>query len=307
MAHSGSKKVIYAALVGNLLIAITKLAAAAATRSSAMLSEGIHSLVDTGNQVLLLIGMGRSQRKADPEHPFGYGKEIYFWSFVVAILIFGVGAGVSIFEGVRHVQHPAYMSNAKLNYMVLALAFVFEGAAWGFALKEFRLAKGRLGYLQAVRESKDPVTFVVLFEDSAAMLGIIVAFLGIWLGQVTGLSWLDGAASIVIGLILAATAWFLAVETKDLLIGEAASPACVAGVRRLASATDGVIKVNEVLTLHMGPDFILVNLSMDFQDDFTADQVESAIADLVADIKTDWPLVKRVFIKAEERKKQLGK
>ncbi len=302
MAHSGSKKVIYAALVGNLLIAITKLAAASITRSSAMLSEGIHSVVDTGNQVLLLVGMWRSKRKADPEHPFGYGKEIYFWSFVVAIIIFGVGAGVSIFEGVRHIQHPAHMGNVQLNYLVLALAFVFEGAAWALALKEFRRAKGRLGYFRAVRESKDPTTFVVLFEDSAAMLGIIVAFLGIWLGQVTGLAWLDGAASIVIGLILATTAWFLAVETKDLLIGEAASPDCVAGVRRLAAEVDGVLKVHEVLTLHMGPEFIVVNLSLDFQNDITADEVENNIAGLVADIKADWPLVKRVFIKAEERK-----
>lgn len=304
MASSGSKKVIYAALVGNGLIAITKLIAAAITRSSAMLSEGIHSLVDTGNQVLLLIGLARGKRKADPEHPFGYGKEVYFWSFVVAILIFGVGAGVSIFEGVRHIQHPVHIENPNLNYLVLSLAFIFEGVAWTMALKEFRRAKGRLGYMRAVRESKDPATFVVLFEDSAAMAGIIVAFLGIWLGQITGLAWLDGAASILIGLILATTAWFLAVETKDLLIGEAAAPDCVAGVRRLATATDGVVKVNEVLTLHMGPEFVLVNLSLDFQDDHTAEQVEDTIGDLVAKIKTDWPLVKRVFIKAEERKAQ---
>ncbi len=301
MAHSGSKKVIYAALVGNALIAVTKLAAAATTGSSAMLSEGIHSIVDTGNQVLLLVGLGRSQRQADPDHPFGYGKEIYFWSFVVAIMIFAVGAGVSLYEGIRHIQHPAPMANAKLNYMVLALAFVFEGVAWGMALKEFRLSKGRLGYLQAVRQSKDPATFVVLFEDTAAMLGIIVAFVGIWLGQVTGLVWLDGAASIVIGLILGLTAWLLAVETKDLLIGEAAAPDCVAGVRKLAAGTDGVLKVNEVLTLHMGPEYILVNLSLDFQDDFTADRIETAVAELEMAIKADWPLVKKIFAKAEER------
>ena len=301
MAHSGSRKVIYAALVGNALIAATKLMAAAATGSSAMLSEGIHSLVDTGNQMLLLVGLGRSQRQADPDHPFGYGKEIYFWSFVVAILIFAVGAGVSLYEGIRHIQHPEPMANVRLNYMVLALAFVFEGAAWGMALKEFRLSKGRLGYLQAVRQSKDPSTFVVLFEDTAAMLGIIVAFVGIWLGQVTGLVWLDGAASVVIGLILGFTAWLLAVETKDLLIGEAAAPDCVAGVRRLAAATSGVVKVNEVLTLHMGPEYILVNLSLDFEDDYTADRIEAEVAALERNIKADWPLVKKIFAKAEER------
>jgi cation diffusion facilitator family transporter len=293
--------VIYAALFGNLLIAITKLAAASITRSSAMLSEGIHSVVDTGNQVLLLIGLARAKKQSDPDHPFGYGKEIYFWSFVVAILIFAVGAGISIFEGIRHIQHPSPIENVRLNYIVLALAFVFEGVAWALALKEFQRTKGRMGYLQAVRQSKDPATFVVLFEDSAAMLGIIVAFLGIWVGHATGLAWLDGAASVVIGLILAATAWLLAVETKDLLIGEAAAPECVAGVRSLAADADGVLKVNEVLTLHMGPDFILVNISLDFRDDFTADRVEASIADLTKAIKTDWPLVKRVFAKAEER------
>ncbi len=301
MAHSGSKKVIYAALVGNALISVTKLGAAATTGSSAMLSEGIHSIVDTGNQVLLLLGLGRSTRQADQDHPFGYGKEIYFWSFVVAILIFAVGSGVSLYEGIHRLLHPEPMGDPRINYIVLALAFVFEGVAWGMALKEFQLSKGRLGYLQAVRQSKDPATFVVLFEDTAAMLGIIVAFLGIWLGHVTGLIWLDGAASVVIGLILGLTAWFLAVETKHLLIGEAAAPDCVAGVRQLATATEGVVKVNELLTLHMGPEFILVNLSLDFQDDYTADRIEAAVAQLEQNIKTDWPLVKKVFAKAEER------
>ena len=301
MAHSGSRKVIFAALAGNALIAVTKLAAAAMTGSSAMLSEGVHSVVDTGNQVLLLLGLSRAQRQADSEHPFGYGKEVYFWSFVVAILIFAVGAGVSIYEGIRHIQHPEPMENVRLAYLVLALAFVFEGAAWAFALKVFRRAKGRLGYLQAVRQSKDPATFVVLFEDSAALAGILVAFLGIWLGQATGLIWLDGAASIIIGLILGATAWLLAVETKDLLIGESAAPDCVAGVRALAKQVDGVVKVNEVLTLHMGPEYILVNISLDFRDDCTADRIEAATSDLEKAIKADWPLVKQVFTKAEER------
>lgn len=304
MAHSGSKKVIYAALAGNALIAAGKLAAAAVTGSSAMLSEGVHSVVDSGNQVLLLLGLSRAQRPADAEHPFGYGKEVYFWSFVVAIMIFAVGAGVSIYEGVRHIRHPQAMDNLRLNYIVLAFAFVLEGAAWLFALKEFQRAKGRLGYFQAVRRSKDPSTFLVLFEDSAAMLGIIVAFLGIWLGHHFGIPWFDGLASVIIGLILALTAWFLAIETKDLLIGEAATPECVAGIERLAAATAGVMQVNEVLTLHMGPESILVNLSLDFKDDLRADQVEQRVAELEQRIKTDWPLVKHVFAKAEERGKE---
>lgn len=300
MAHSGSKKVIFAALAGNLLIAATKLAAAAVTGSSAMLSEGIHSLVDTGNQGLLLVGLNRARRPADRSHPFGYGKEVYFWSFVVAILIFAGGAGASLYEGIRHIRHPEPMANVRLNYLVLAAAFVFEGGAWLFALREFRRTKGRLGYFQAVRQSKDPATFVVLFEDAAALLGIVVAFLGIWLGQQTGLIWLDGAASVIIGLILGYTAWLLAVETKDLLIGEAATPECVAGIRALAQAAPGVERVNEVLTLHMGPDYILVNLSLDFRNDFSAEQVEDALAELERNIKTEWPLVKQVFAQAED-------
>ena len=301
MSHSGSRKVIFAAMAGNSLIAVTKLGAAAFTGSSAMLSEGIHSVVDTGNQVLLLMGLNRSRRLPDPQHPFGYGKEVYFWSFVVAILIFGVGAGVSIYEGIRHIQHPEPMENVLINYLVLAFAFLFEGAAWFFAFKEFSKVKGKRGLLQAVRESKDPSTFVVLFEDSAAMAGIIVAFVGIWLSQMTGLAWLDGGASVVIGLILAGTAWMLAVETKDLLIGEAATPATISGVRKLASQMPGVEKVNEVLTLHMGPEYILVNVSLDFADDCTAEHIEDGIAQLTRDIKSEWPLIKKIFVEAEEK------
>jgi cation diffusion facilitator family transporter len=301
MSHSGSRKVIFAALAGNSLIAVTKLGAAAFTGSSAMLSEGIHSIVDTGNQVLLLLGLNRSKRLPDPQHPFGYGKEVYFWSFVVAILIFGVGAGVLIYEGIKHIQHPQPMENVRVNYIVLAFAFLFEGAAWFFAFKEFAKVKGKMGLFQAVRESKDPSTFVVLFEDSAAMAGIIVAFVGIWLSQMTGLYWLDGAASVIIGLILAGTAWMLAVETKDLLIGESASPATIAGIRNLAAQVPGVEKVNEVLTLHMGPEYILLNVSLDFADDCTAEHIEDEIALLTQVVKSEWPLIKKVFVEAEEK------
>jgi cation diffusion facilitator family transporter len=301
MSASGSQKVIIAALVGNLLIAATKLAAAAMTGSSAMLSEGIHSVVDTGNQVLLLMALGRARRPADASHPLGYGKEVYFWSFVVAILIFGVGAGVSMYEGVRHLQHPEHVTNPRLNYIVLGLAFLFEGAAWLTAYREFRAVQGRRRLLQAVRDSKDPATFVVLFEDSAAMAGIVVAFLGVWLGQVTGQPWFDGAASLVIGAILAVTAWLLAAETRELLIGESASPECEAGVRRLAAAAPGVEAINSVLTLHMGPEFILVNLNLDFADDLPAADLERTVADLTAAIKRDWPRVRKVCVEAEAR------
>ena len=297
-----SKKVIYAALAGNALIAITKFVAATITGSSAMLSEGIHSLVDTGNQVLLLYGMKRASRPADKQFPFGHGKEIYFWSFVVAILIFAVGAGVSLYQGIHHIQHPQVIQNPMVNYVVLGLAMIFEGAAWYFALTEFTKAKGKWGYIEAVQRGKDPTMFVVLFEDSAAMLGLVVAFLGIWLSQTTGILYFDGLASVIIGLILGGTAIWLAYETKGLLIGESANTRVVEGIRTLVEGSDGVEQLNEVLTMHMGPDFILVNLSVDFHDAIAAGELEPLIAGLDAAIKQQFPAVKRVFIEAEARK-----
>ncbi|MBW9274170.1 MAG: cation diffusion facilitator family transporter, partial [Candidatus Thiodiazotropha sp. (ex. Lucinisca nassula)] len=273
---SGSKKVIYAALIGNSLISITKFAAAFVTGSSAMLSEGIHSMVDTGNQGLLLHGIARSKKPADEAFPFGHGKEIYFWSFIVAILIFALGGGISIYEGIKHLQHPEPIANPLINYIVLGLAMVFEGAAWLFAFREFSRAKGKWGYLEAVQRAKDPSIFVVLFEDTAAMLGLIVAFAGVALTQITGSYLFDGTASIIIGLILVGTAVWLAYETKGLLIGESANKAVVQGIRKMANDIDVVEYVNEVLTMHMGPDFVLVNMSVDFRDSVSADEVERA-------------------------------
>ena len=217
---SSSKKVIYAALAGNGLIAATKFMAAAITGSAAMLSEGIHSAVDTTNQMLLLYGLRRSKKPADNLFPFGYGKEVYFWSFVVAILIFAVGAGISVYEGVHQLKNPRPIENFMVNYFVLAFAMLFEGAAWLFAYKEFSKTMGRRGYIEAIRMAKNPSVFVVLFEDSAAMLGLLVAFLGILLGQLTGNTLYDGLASILIGLILGATAIWLAYEIKGLLVVE---------------------------------------------------------------------------------------
>jgi cation diffusion facilitator family transporter len=296
---SGRKLVIYAALVGNLLIAITKFVAAGLTGSSAMLSEGIHSLVDTGNQVLLLYGLRRAQRPPDERFPFGHGKEVYFWSFVVAILIFAVGAGVSIYEGVHRVLEPAPIKNPAVNYVVLALAIVFEGVAWTMAFREFRRAKGSLGYLEAVQHGKDPTLFVVLFEDTAAMLGLLVALAGIALAQSTGALWLDGAAAIVIGLILAATAVWLAFETHGLLIGESARRGVVQDIRALLDANPRIDRVNEVLTMHMGPEFILVNVSVDFADGVPSQDVETVVAAIDREIKRRHPEVKRVFVEAE--------
>ena len=300
---SSSKKVIYAALIGNTLIAITKFIAATLTGSSAMLSEGIHSVVDTGNQILLLYGLHRAQKPPDRRFPFGYGKEVYFWSFVVAILIFAVGAGVSIFEGIRHLSHPEPLKDFHINYIVLALAMIFEGSALYFALVEFNKTKGKAGYFEAVHKGKDPSMFVVLFEDSAAMAGLVVAFIGILLGQLTGNPYFDGAASVVVGLILAATAVWLAYETKGLLIGESADRGTVQAIREFVQSHKEVRHVNEVLTLHMGPEYILVNLSVDFVDETTAPELEQTINRLDRGIKEAYPEVKRVFVEAEARRK----
>jgi divalent metal cation (Fe/Co/Zn/Cd) transporter len=264
---SSSKKVIIAALIGNFLIALTKFMAFFMTKSSAMLSEGVHSVVDTGNQILLLYGMHRAKKPADEQFPFGHGT----------------------------IQNPT------LNYIVLACAMLFEGAAWYFALTEFTKTKGKWGYLEAVHRGKDPSMFVVLFEDSAAMLGILVAFVGILLSQITGNPYYDGVASVIIGLILAGTAAWLAYEIKGLLIGESARPEIVKGVKEIAKSYPKIKHVNEILTLHMGPDFILLNLSVDFADSLLAGDLEDTISRLDRQIKQAYPKIKRIFVEAEAR------
>ena len=300
MSANASTKVIIVALLGNSAIAVIKFIAAFITGSSAMLSEGVHSLVDTGNQILLLYGLKQAKKPADDTFPFGHGKEIYFWSFVVAILIFAVGAGVSIYEGVHHVLHPVSISNPMINYIVLGLAILFEGAAWLFAFKEFSKVKGNYGYIEAVQRGKDPSMFVVLFEDSAALLGLLIALLGIGLAQVTGNPVFDGLASIVIGLILGGTAAWLAYETKGLLIGERANKDVVDSIRNIASSFEDVERVNELLTMHMGPDFILVNISIRFKRGKLTRELEQLIRQLDVAIKDEHDTVKRIFIEAED-------
>ncbi len=300
---SSRKLVIYAALAGNALIAIMKFIAAFMTGSSAMFSEGIHSVVDTGNQMLLLYGLKQAKKPADDRFPFGHGKEIYFWSFVVAIMIFAVGAGISIYEGIHRLLNPAPLENIMVIYIVLSLAMIFEGAAWFFAFKEFKQAKGKWGYIEAVQRSKDPSIFVVLFEDSAAMLGLLVALLATILTQVTGNLYFDGIASIIIGFILAGTAMWLAFETKSLLIGESANIHVVNGIKKITRTYDKIEHVNEVLTIHMGPEFILVNISVEFRDEATATEIEDTVSQLDAEIKNEYENVKRIFIEGEARKK----
>jgi cation diffusion facilitator family transporter len=299
MAGHKNKKVIYAALAGNSAIAVTKIAAAMYTGSSAMLSESIHSVVDTGNQTLLLYGMRRAGRPADELHPFGYGRELYFWAFVVAILIFAVGSGVSIYEGVHRVQHPTPITNVFVNYAVLGFAMLFEGGAWWVAYRAFDSTRGKRSLLAAVRASKDPSIFTVLLEDTAAMLGLLVAFLGIFLGQRLDIPELDGLASIVIGCILAGAAILLAQETKGLLIGEGADPEIVQEISRVLSAHSAIDRVNEILSMHQGPDDILVNVSVEFRDGLAIGEVERHTAAIEREIKARIPGARRVFIEAQ--------
>lgn len=297
--HSGSRLVIFAAIGGNLLIAVTKFVAAAFTGSSAMLSEGVHSLVDTGNGLLLLYGLHRAARPPDITHPLGHGRELYFWSFIVALLVFALGAGVAFYEGVIHVFHPEPIENPLVNYVVLGACMVFEGGSWLVALKEFRRSKGSLGYIQAVRRSKDPSVYTVLFEDSAALLGLVIAFAGIFAAHYFEQPWLDGAASIGISLILGATAVFLARESKGLLMGEPASPDVRAAILVIAQADPAVEKANGVLTVHLGPEQVVAGLSLDFVDHISASEIEACVERLEAKLKAEVPEVTSVFVKPQ--------
>jgi cation diffusion facilitator family transporter len=299
MAVHTSKTVIYAALLGNALIAATKFAAAWFTGSAAMLSEAIHSAVDTGNQLLLLYGIRRAAQPATTEHPFGHGLQLYFWTFVVAILIFGLGAGLSILEGIDKIQAPHPVEHAYVNYLVLGCGIVFEGAVWLIAFREFRKDEGQWPLLGAVHRSKDPTVFTVLFEDTAALLGLVAALLGIALGQALDLPVLDGVASLVIGLILAVTAAFLAYECQSLLTGEGVDPEVRASICAIATSEPGVVRLNEVLTMHFGPQDVLVALSLDFEDTIPAGQVERAVTNIERRIKARHPEVTRVFVEAQ--------
>ena len=294
--------VIYAALGGNFLIAVTKFVAAAFTGSSAMLSEGVHSLVDTGNQGLLLYGLHRADKPPDEAHPLGYGRELYFWSFIVALLVFALGAGISLYEGVQHIREPKHVDNVTVNYLVLALSAVFEGASWFLALRHFRKVKGRHGYIEAVRRSKDPTVFTVLFEDSAALAGLLIAFIGLFAADYLEMPILDGVASIGIGIVLGVTAIFLAIETKGLLIGEAASRRIEDGIREIVASDESVQQTNDVLTVHLGPQQVVVALSVEFEDDLSAPDIEACVVRLERSLKKKYSQITSVFIKPQSTK-----
>lgn len=299
MASHASKTVIYSALAGNAAIAATKFGAALFTGSSAMMSEAIHSFVDTGNQLLLLFGLRRAAKPPTAKHPFGYGLQLYFYTFVVAVLIFGVGAMISILHGIEKIQNPHPIEHAWVNYVVLSLAILFEGAVWIVALKAFNQERGRKSWWSAVRNSKDPTIFTVLFEDTAALLGLITALIGVFLSDQMNLPVLDGVASVVVGVILAITAAFLAWESQSLLTGEAASHDTRIGINRIARAEPGIAGLNQALTMHFGPNDVFVALSLDFVDTLSAKQVEETVTRLEQAIKAEHPDVTRIFIEAQ--------
>ena len=298
-AGSASRKVIYAALAGNLMIALTKFAAAWWTGSSAMLSEGVHSVVDTTNQLLLLYGIKSATRPPDDDHPLGYGRELYFWSFIVALLIFSLGAGISFYEGIAHIRAPVHINDPFVNYIVLALSFVFEGITFWIALKEFNKTRGTLGYFEAVHVSKDPPSFLVLFEDSAALIGIVIAFAGTLAAHLLAMPVLDGVASIGIGIVLAATAIFLARESKALLIGEGARGRTNRSIREIAAGCVGVEQVNDLVTVHLAPDQVVAAISLEFKDPLTTPEIERAVATIERQIREAHPEVVSIFVKPQ--------
>jgi cation diffusion facilitator family transporter len=293
--------VVWAALAANLGIGVAKFVAAAITGSTAMLTEGIHSVVDSGNQVLLLYGERRAKRPPDALHPFGYGRELYFWAFVVAILIFAVGAVVSIYEGWLHWANPEPLRPPLVNYIVLAIALGLEGTSWTIALREFAAARGDVGWWRAIKESKDPATFTVLFEDSAAIAGLLIAAIGVWASHHFADPRLDGLASIAIGVILAVVAVLLAREAKGLLIGERADPALVDGVARIVAEHRAITAVNHVRTIHTAPNQVFAAISADFDDAVTMGEAERLIEEVEDALRRAFPQLSSIYIRPEKK------
>jgi cation diffusion facilitator family transporter len=300
-SNRSTRRAVYAALIGNLLVLITKLAAALWTGSAAMLSEAVHSLIDCANELLLLHGMRRAARPPDRTHPLGYGRELYFWSFIVAILIFALGAGLSMLEGVHQLRVQTPMEHPAANYIVLGLSFLFELGSWYVSLQQFRAAKGTLSYWQAIRRSKDAPSFLVLFENTTDLVGLLLAFAGIAAAQYFDAPILDGAASILIGLMLAVTATILAREIKGLLIGERADQEIADAILRLASDIPGVCNANGIITVHLAPDQIVAVLSLEFDDDLTTPDIEQRVVQLEDKVRAACAQVTTLFVKPQSR------
>lgn len=299
-ANSSSKLSLYGGIAANVAIAVSKFVAAYITGSSAMLSEGIHSLVDTGNGGLLLYGMSRSQRPADTQHPFGHGKELYFWALIVAVLIFAIGGGMSFYEGIKHLEHPEPLEDAKWNYIVLGVSILFEGAALFLALKALleKQAPG-VSFWTTLRTSRDPAVFASVLENAAAVAGLLIALLGVYFGHLLNNPLFDGGASIIIGLLLMGVAVLLVSRTKALLVGEGVSETTLAELQEIARRIPGVTTVRPPLTMYLAPDDVMLALDVDFDDHLTATQVEEAVVAVQNGIRAGHPEYKRIFIEAK--------
>ena len=293
-----SKLAVYGAIAANVAIATTKFIVAGITGSSAMLSEGVHSAVDTFNGILLLVGLRLSKRPATDEHPFGHGKELYFWSLIVAVLIFGLGGGASFYEGFQHIAQPEPMRDPTWNYIVLAAAALFEGTSFGIALRQFRKEVGARPFWRALHASKDPTTYTVLAEDSAALLGLAIAAAGVYLSHRLGMPELDGVASLLIGLLLAGVAVLLVRESRGLLIGEGVRPETARAIRAMAREQPGVHAVGRVLSMYLGPSEVLAVIDLDFDDGTSTEEAGDAIAAIEARVRSRYPMIKRLFIEA---------
>ncbi|MDB5102503.1 MAG: cation diffusion facilitator family transporter [Fibrobacteres bacterium] len=290
--------IVLFAFGANLAIAASKFFAAWVTGSSSILSEGIHSLVDTSDQLLLLWGRKRSRRPPDAEHPYGYGMELYFWSLIIAILLFAMGGGMSIYEGITHMLHPKPLEHPVWNYAVLAFAFLSEGLSFRVALKEFSANRRGRGFWKAFHQSKNPEVFVILAEDSAALLGLIVAYSGIYLGHRLAMPILDGIGSLVIGVILGGVSVLLAFESRALLLGESAGPEVVEGIREIVSRERGIRCIGPLLTMHFGPDQVLLNMKIEFPPQSTAGELVETLGRLESEVRLRFPIIKRIFIEA---------
>ncbi len=304
MVEHTSRTAIIAALAGNLLIAVTKAVAAAISGSSAMLSEAVHSFVDSGNEVLLLYGQHRAKKPPDRAHPWGYGREIYFWSFVVALLIFALGAGVSIYEGVIHIRNPEPMQRPMVNYVVYAVSAVFEGVSWWFGWKAFSGIMGSRGVFDTVKVTKDPTTFMVLFEDSAALIGIVIATIATFLALRFNKPWIDGVGSICIGVVLAAVAVLLARESKALLIGERARPELSKAIQEMVRNEPGVIRVEGILTSQLSPDQVIATIGVELEDNLRTPDIEKLIGHLETELRKEHPDLFRVFVRPHPKQYQ---
>ncbi len=293
---ASSKLPIYTALAANFGIAVTKFIAAAVTGSSAMISEGIHSLVDTSNEILLLFGIEKSKKPADEVRPFGYGKELYFWAFIVSILIFGLGAGISFYEGITHLEHPVVIKDPFWNYIVLGIAFIFDGVSFITAYKEFNTQRGTTPFWQAIKKSKDPSTFVVLLEDAADLLGLTVAFLGVYFGHLFNEPLYDAVASILIGVILTAISVILARESRSLLMGESVGHRTLAEVRSIIEADPTVHEVVSTPSMYLSPEEILLVICISFYENRTSLEITEAVKRIRANIQKKFPLISKIYI-----------